>query len=308
MRLIFMGTPDFAIPSLEALSHKYTICAVITAPDKPGGRGHQLIESPIKKYAQTRNFEILQPKNLKSPKFQMKLATYKADLFVVVAFRMLPELIWNMPKLGTINLHGSLLPKYRGAAPIQRAIMNGEIETGVSTFRLQSEIDTGDIIAQDIVPIYENDNFEIVYNKLKSIGAPLLVKTVDALMSGSAHFIKQELDANTPIAPKIFQEDCFLNFKKTCLEVHNQIRGLSPVPATWLEREGLKYKIYQSLKTTIPIGKNKVGDWIIEEPNKLYIACTDYLLEVKEIQQEGRKKLAIVDFINGIKSTRKQHN
>ncbi|MGZ8558162.1 MAG: methionyl-tRNA formyltransferase [Chitinophagaceae bacterium] len=265
-----MGTPEFAVASLDALINAgYNIVGVITAPDKPGGRGMQLRHSEVKKYAVEHNLKILQPEKLKNPEFLSVLKTLNADLQIVVAFRMLPEVVWNMPRMGTVNLHGSILPQYRGAAPINWAVINGEKETGVTTFKLKQEIDTGDILLQEKFPIGENETAGEVHDRMKEIGAQVLVKTVKGLADGTLKEVSQEniqssmLNVQGSIlsdgdrqalkhAPKIFTETCRIDFKKTVEEVHNLIRGLSPFPGAFTELNGKMLKIYRSEKEASP--------------------------------------------------------
>jgi methionyl-tRNA formyltransferase len=301
-RIIFMGTPEFAVASLNALvKERFNVVAVITAPDKPAGRGMKLQESAVKKYAVEHDIPVLQPEKLKAPHFLEDLRSYKADLQVVVAFRMLPEVVWNMPPLGTINLHGSLLPKYRGAAPINWAVINGEKETGVTTFKLQHEIDTGNILLKKIVPIGENETAGDVHDKMKEVGAELLVQTVNGLLEGSLEEIPQEQllkNEQTVHAPKIFTETCKINWNKTVDEVHNLIRGLSPYPAAFTELDGKKLKIYKSEKEysdpSIP-----PGDYDTDSKTYLKFACINGYIIVKELQLEGKKKLLVEEFLRG---------
>jgi methionyl-tRNA formyltransferase len=301
-RIIFMGTPEFAVASLNALvKERFNVVAVITAPDKPAGRGMKLQESAVKKYAVEHDIPVLQPEKLKAPHFLEDLRSYKADLQVVVAFRMLPEVVWNMPPLGTINLHGSLLPKYRGAAPINWAVINGEKETGVTTFKLQHEIDTGNILLKKIVPIGENETAGDVHDKMKEVGAELLVQTVNGLLEGSLEEIPQEQllqNEQTVHAPKIFTETCKIDWNKTVDEVHNLIRGLSPYPAAFTELDGKKLKIYKSEKEysdpSIP-----PGDYDTDSKTYLKFACINGYIIVKELQLEGKKKLLVEEFLRG---------
>ena len=301
MRLIFMGSPDFAVPSLEILAKNFEIVAVVTATDKIGGR-QGLIETDVKKKAIALKIPILQPKNLKSEKFRNKLLKLNADLFVVVAFRMLPESIWSMPPYGTINLHGSLLPAYRGAAPIQRAIMNGETKTGVTTFKLKQAIDTGDIIDQVEITIGENDTCGKIYNELKEKGAHLLLKTVSEIQENKVLYKPQTYRENYPEAPKLFHSDGELDFSKNQNEIHNQVRGLSPYPGAWCQFNGHIYKILLTQKSLIERKEKICGSWDLSQTGKLFIACNDYVIEVLEIQAEGRRKMTAKDFVNGLKN------
>ena len=304
MKVIFMGSPDFAVPSLDIVHQHFELLAVVTAPDKIGGRGHGLIETAVKKRGLELNIPVLQPKNLKSEKFLSKLHKFDADIFVVVAFRMLPISVWNLPKLGTINVHGSLLPSYRGAAPIQRAIMNGETNTGVTTFRLKEEIDTGDIILQSSLNLEENDTCGKVYNNLKEMGANLLLDTLLQIQNGTVKYLAQDFSNNYPQAAKIFHEDTEIHFDKTCAQVHNLIRGLSPYPGAFFNKSGMNYKILLSQKTDIKVGEKTSGEWNFSHAGKFLIACHDFFIEVLEIQQEGRRKLSAKDFINGIRNAK----
>src|SRR6187455_863869 len=234
LRIIFMGTPEFAVPSLEILiQNKFNVVAVITAPDKPQGRGQKLTPSPVKECALRYNIPVLQPTNLKSPQFLEELKSYQANLQIVVAFRMLPEIVWAMPSLGTFNLHGSLLPQYRGAAPINWAIINGEKETGVTTFFLKHEIDTGSIIFKEREPIHEDDTVGTLYERLMVKGANLVVQTAKAVESGQANGKPQSAQPELKRAPKIFKETCEINWKQNAESVRNFVRGLSPYPAAW---------------------------------------------------------------------------
>lgn len=308
MRIIFMGTPEFAVESLDILlQNKYDIVAVITAPDKPAGRGQQIQQSAVKKYALEKGLHILQPDKLKDEKFITELKALKADLQIVVAFRMLPEIIWNMPRLGTINLHGSLLPQYRGAAPINRAVMNGEKETGVSTFFLQQEIDTGKIIFQEKTPIAENETAGDIHDRLMHTGAELILKTVKAIENGSYPQIDQNtlIEANTTIhiAPKIFKEDCEINWNKKLNEIHNMIRGLNPYPAAFTElispeNKTIQLKIFNSTKEIIPHNLPK-GSIISDSKTYLKIAVDGGFIHIHELQLAGKKRMSTLDFLRG---------
>jgi methionyl-tRNA formyltransferase len=250
IRIVFMGTPDFAVASLDALVKAgFNVVAVVTAPDKPAGRGMKLTQSAVKKYALENNLHILQPEKLKNPEFITSLKSLNADLQIVVAFRMLPEIVWNMPPMGTINVHGSLLPDYRGAAPINWAVINGEKETGVTTFKLKHEIDTGDILLQDRMPIGENESATEVHDRMKIIGANLLVKTIRRLLEGSIVEQPQQIDQSVPKhAPKIFTKDCEINWNNTVSNIHNQIRGLSIFPGAITRLDEKIVKVYKSQK------------------------------------------------------------
>jgi len=308
LRIVFMGTPDFAVASLKNLvDNNYTIAGVITMPDKPAGRGHKLQYSAVKQYALDNNLPLLQPEKLKDESFLESLKSWKADLQIVVAFRMLPEVVWNMPRFGTFNLHASLLPQYRGAAPINWAIINGEKETGVTTFFLTHEIDTGKIILQKKVPIMEEDNAGIIHDKLMNIGAGLVCKTVDLLLENKIDGIPQDnliSDENElKPAPKIFKETCKIDWNKSSESIHNLIRGLSPHPAAWTELHGMgkdavMVKIYAShieKQSEFP----SPGKIFTDHKNYLITACADGCLAIDEIQLPGKKRMGIQDFLRG---------
>ncbi len=298
LRIVFMGTPEFAVPSLDILvSNGWNIVGVITAPDKPQGRGKKLGVSAIKAYAEEKGLTVLQPVNLKAPAFIEELGNLKADLQIVVAFRMLPEVVWQMPRLGTFNLHGSLLPKYRGAAPINWAIINGEEETGVTTFFLKHEIDTGDVLFQEKEPILEQDNVGTLYERLMAKGASLVLKTVEAIADGNYKETPQQVFADTPKAPKIFKETCEIDFNQTSRQVLNFIRGLSPYPAAWTTVLGKTCKIFSAESTT------QAGTKPIETDGKtfLHLKTSDRYIAVIELQMEGKKRMAIDEFLRGNK-------
>lgn len=308
LRIVFMGTPDFAVASLDALvKAKCNIVGVITAPDKPAGRGLKMNESAVKKYAAEHGLKILQPEKLKNPEFLAELKSLNADLQVVVAFRMLPEVVWNMPPKGTVNLHGSLLPQYRGAAPINWAVINGEKETGVTTFKLKHEIDTGDILLQESFPIGENETAGEVHDKMKEIGARVLVETIKGLADGSINESPQSTvnspqtkdpDSRLKHAPKISTETCKIDFSKTTEEVHNLIRGLSPFPGAFTYLNDKMIKIYRSEKD---IGDPALmpGEFKTDGKSFLKFACTDGSILVKELQMEGKKRLSVEEFLRG---------
>ncbi len=303
LRIIFMGTPEFAVASLDALVKAgYNIVGVVTAPDKPAGRGMKMNESAVKKYAVEQNLHILQPEKLKAPEFIEELRSLKADLQIVVAFRMLPEIVWNMPPLGTVNVHGSLLPQYRGAAPINWAVINGEIETGVTTFKLKHEIDTGDILLQESFPIGEDDTTGEVHDHMKEVGAKLLVKTVEGLMNDTLEEKTQSSvvsseSAALKHAPKIFTETCKINFSKTVEEVHNLIRGLSPFPGAFTTLHDKMLKIYRSKKEITT--QRLPAEFVTDGKTYLKFACSDGYVHLLEIQLEGKKKMLIEDFLRG---------
>jgi methionyl-tRNA formyltransferase len=296
--IVFMGTPDFAVASLDTLfQSNFKVVGVITAPDKPAGRGKKLQSSAVKKYALEKNLKVLQPTNLKDKSFQEELKALNADIFVVVAFRMLPESVWNMPPLGSVNLHGSLLPQYRGAAPINWAVINGEKETGVSTFFLQHEIDTGKIIFKDRTSISEDDTAGTIHDKLMEMGADLILKTIEAIDSGN--YPQEEQDHITAIkhAPKIFKEDCRINWNQDRETIHNHIRGLSPFPTAWTTLEGLNVKIYLTAKNENK-AKLKPGELFFEK-EALWVGTKDKNLEILELQLAGKKRMPAKSFIQG---------
>ena len=303
LRIVFLGTPDFAVASLNALFNAgYNIVGVVTAPDKPAGRGMKLQESAVKKYATEKNIKTLQPERLKNTDFLKELQSLKADLQVVVAFRMLPEVVWNMPPLGTINVHGSLLPQYRGAAPINWAIINGEKETGVTTFKLKHEIDTGDILLQEAFGINEDETAGDVHDRMKEIGAKLLVKTVAGLANGSLRETPQADVGNTFLqhAPKIFTETCEIDWNKSVNEIHNLIRGLSPYPGAFTILENKTLKIFRSKKENLS-PTTTVGGFETDKKTYLKFACPDGYIHVKELQLEGKKKMHVEDFLRGFR-------
>jgi methionyl-tRNA formyltransferase len=302
MKIIFMGTPQFAVPSLEILvQHGYQVVAVVTSTDSYGGRGGKtLLESPVKKYALSQHIEVLQPTNLKSPKFIETLKSFNADLQIVVAFRMLPEVVWNMPHLGTYNLHGSLLPKYRGAAPINHAIINGETTTGVTSFKLKHEIDTGDILIRKSIDIKEEDNVGSLHDKMMALGADVILDTVKMLESGNVHYIAQNDDEATP-APKIFHETCKINFDQPVKKVYDFIRGLSPYPAAWCYADGKEMKVLKSSFELSMDDANQPGYIIIDQKKMLKVKCQDGFIQFITIKPEGKKVMEIHEFLNGHK-------
>ncbi|MCG8476836.1 MAG: methionyl-tRNA formyltransferase [Cytophagales bacterium] len=303
LRIVYMGTPEFAVPSLEALVESgANVVAVVTAPDKPKGRGRKLATSPVKDFATAKGLPVLQPTNLKSPEFLEELKNLRADLQVVVAFRMLPEAVWNMPQYGTFNLHASLLPQYRGAAPINWAIINGEKETGVTTFMLKHEIDTGSIIFQEKEPILETDNVGSVYERLMNRGAGLVVKTVKAIEENAYKLKPQDESATIKHAPKIFKETCEINWNLPTESVFNFIRGLSPYPAAWTTLKGKNYKIFWGNKE---IGSSptelEAGEILSDEKTFLKVRTADGFIDIKDLQAEGKKRMKIEDFLRGNK-------
>jgi len=301
LRIVFMGTPDFAVPSLDILvQNGYEIAAVLTAPDKPGGRGKHLMQSVVKKYALAQNLHVLQPTNLKSPDFLSELKSLGADLQVVVAFRMLPEVVWAMPHKGTFNLHASLLPQYRGAAPINWAVINGERETGLTTFFLTREIDTGDVLFQEKTAIGENETAGELHDRMMLLGAELVLKSVKTIESGNYQLVVQD-DGLASHAPKIFHETCEINFNQSAAAVHNFIRGLSPHPAAWTTLQGKNVKILRTLKIVEP-HPLKPGTFTIEGRKTLRIATIDGFVQVIEIQPEGGKRMDGASFLNGYRA------
>lgn len=297
-----MGTPEFAVASLDALVNKgFSIAGVITAPDKPAGRGMKMHESAVKQYASSKGLQILQPEKLKNSQFLNSLQQLQADLFVVVAFRMLPQQVWSMPPLGTINLHGSLLPQYRGAAPINWAIINGEKETGVTTFRLQHEIDTGNILLQEKISIGENETAGELHDVMKITGANLLVKTVEGIFNGTLKEKPQaDFGANTELkhAPKIFTETCKINWDKSTSDIHNLIRGLSPFPGAFSFFNEKLVKIYRSEKLMLKTALLP-GEFTTDKKSYLRFATADGQIDVKELQMEGKRKMMVEEFLRG---------
>jgi methionyl-tRNA formyltransferase len=301
MRIVFFGTPAFAAYSLKKLIESgKNIVAVITAPDKPAGRGMHLHQSEVKKTALELGITVLQPEKLKSDEFVTQMRQLNADLGIVIAFRMLPEIIWNMPKLGTFNLHASLLPNYRGAAPINHAIIQGETKTGVTTFFLKHEIDTGDILFQDTVDIGPGDNAGTLHDKLMVVGAELVLKTVDMVESGNIAGQPQVLTGNEKSAPKIFRDFCRLSEHDSLVYNYNKIRGLSPYPAAWIETQSGPVKVYEAK----PSEENpvKTGQSFLIHNNVLLFKCANGFLDLLKIQPAGKPIMSARDFINGQKN------
>ena len=304
--IVFMGTPPFAVASLDALVKAgFSIVSVVTAPDKPAGRGLQLQQSAVKKYAVENNLPVLQPTKLKDPAFIEALKVLDAQLFVVVAFRMLPEVVWDMPPMGTINVHGSLLPSYRGAAPINWAVINGEKETGVTTFKLKAAIDTGNILLQDKLPISESDTAGTIHDKMMVLGANLLVTTLTGLINNSLTEKDQEtIIDNDPTllkhAPKIFTETCTINWTEDATSIYNLIRGLSPFPGALTKLDDKILKIFESTKE-ISSHANKLGSVITDSKTYLKFACADGYVNVLGLQLEGKKRMKVADFLRGNK-------
>ncbi|MFY0591138.1 methionyl-tRNA formyltransferase [Roseivirga sp.] len=300
LRIIYMGTPEFAVPSLQILvENGVNVVAVITAPDKPKGRGRKLATTPVKDYAVSQNIPVLQPTNLKNPDFLDELRSYKANLQIVVAFRMLPVAVWDMPEIGTFNLHGSLLPQYRGAAPINWAIINGEKETGVTTFFLKHEIDTGNVIFQEKEPIGEDDNVGDVYERLMNRGAKLVLRTVEAIQAGDYPQIAQNEDQEIKHAPKIFKETCEIDWSKSAEEVHNFVRGLSPYPAAWSILNEKKFKVFKTQKTVTDKKGSHPGEVLTDNKTYLFIQTGTGPIAILELQMEGKKRMDIKSFLLG---------
>lgn len=299
MRIVFMGTPEFSVPTLDLLLKAgQNVCAVVTAPDRPAGRGRQISMSPVKEFSLAHNIPVLQPEKLRDPEFLNALAAYKADLFIVVAFRMLPEIVWQMPPRGTINLHASLLPDYRGAAPINRVIMNGETRTGATTFFIEKEIDTGNTLLQYETEIPENWNAGDLHDHLKIKGAELVVQTVQALEKNQISGKPQDISLAQHTAPKIFREDTRIHFTSTAKDLHNLVRGLSPYPAAWCMAGDKVLKIYrtslaENREENIQPGK------VIQTQNRIWVSASDGWVEILDLQPEGRKRMETKAFLSG---------
>lgn len=301
MRVLFMGTPEFAIPSLDAIIHKHMLVGVITAPDKPAGRGHQMKVSPIKTYCLLHSIPLFQPRNLKSVSFLKKVEKLNPDINVVVAFRMLPTPLINLPKFGSINLHASLLPKYRGAAPIQRAIMQGETHTGLTVFRLAPEIDTGEIINAIELSIGLDETGGELHDRMANLGAPLLLKSLEEIEAGNAVFKPQNENMASP-APKIFKEDCCIDWNQSTLKIYNLIRSLIPYPCAWFYHENKIFKIHKASKI-IQSHMLTPGSWLLEK-DMFKIATKDGYIQILEIQPEGKRKMSTQEYLNGIQLTK----
>ena len=305
LRIIYMGTPDFAVESLRALVEGgYNVVAVVTMPDKPAGRGHQLQYSAVKQYALSVGLPLLQPERLRDEDFLTELRSYNADLQIVVAFRMLPEVVWDMPRLGTFNLHASLLPQYRGAAPINWAVMNGDTQTGATTFMLQHEIDTGNIILQESIDITIDENVGSVHDRLMTMGATLVTRTVDLIIDSENKGVElpttqQQESSNLRPAPKIFKETCMIDFSWTAERIRNHVRGLSPYPAAWIANMPSSHpladvlkgaKVYQVAITQVP-----------EQKGHIIVPCADGYVDILELQLPGKKRMMASALLNGIK-------
>lgn len=308
LKIVFFGTPDFAVESLKRLVEgEYNVVGVVTMPDKPAGRGHHLLQSDVKKYAVENGLHLMQPVKLKDEEFVNELRSLNADLFIVIAFRMLPEVVWTMPPLGTFNLHASLLPKYRGAAPINWAVMNGETETGVTTFFLKHEIDTGDVIQQKSLPIGRKDNVETIHDGLMMMGAGMVIETVDAIIAGTVKPIPQSemltAGENPTPAPKIFKDTCRIDWNWCAENVYNHVRGLSPYPAAWTEivdAEGKVYavKIFETGEPEAP-SANLVPGNLTTDGKRLWVACADAKIEILSLQMAGKRRMPTADFLRG---------
>jgi methionyl-tRNA formyltransferase len=305
MRIIFMGTPDFAMATLQSLvENGFEVVAAITAPDKPVGRGQKMSESPVKKYALSRGIPVLQPEKLKNKAFLEELANYKADLQVVVAFRMLPEAVWAMPKMGTINLHGSLLPQYRGAAPINWAVINGEIITGVTTFFIEKEIDTGNVIFSENIEIKATDTAGDLHDRMMWIGGDLMVKTVKAIESGVYPSVKQDFSQELKPAPKIFKETCKIDWQQDAKAIYDFVRGLSPYPAAWTTLDGKVLKIFETEivnEELLELDNLVFEEFKLKTDHKkhLLIQTSNSFLAIKSLQLEGKKRMSTEEFLRG---------
>ncbi|MBI3122956.1 MAG: methionyl-tRNA formyltransferase [Ignavibacteriales bacterium] len=301
MKIVFMGTPEFAIPSLQKiLDSKHEVALVVSAPDKERGRGRQVSFTPVKEFALRNNLEVLTPAALKDEKFICRLKSIEADLFVVVAFRILPKEVYSIPKHGSFNLHGSLLPKYRGAAPIQWSIINGDKETGVTTFFLEDKVDTGNIILREQLKIDDGDNLGSVYEKLMNLGADTVLKTIDLIESGKVELLKQDESMASP-APKITKEICKIDWNQPAEKIHKLIRGLSPYPCAFFEYNGKSYKVY---KAHLDKSQNKPADEIgkiSQTKSEIFVQTSEGRIQLIEIQPEGRKRMSAEEFLRGNK-------
>ena len=306
IRIIYMGTPDFAVESLRALVEGgYNVVAVVTMPDKPAGRGHQLQYSAVKQYALSVGLPLLQPQRLKDESFLEELRSYQADLQIVVAFRMLPEVVWDMPRLGTFNLHASLLPQYRGAAPINWAVMNGDSETGATTFMLQHEIDTGNIILQERISIADDENVGSVHDRLMTMGAGLVTRTVDAIIDAenqgvAISTIPQDESIVLRTAPKIFKDTCAIDFSRTAEQIRNHVRGLSPYPAAWINEMPTSHPLADVLKGA-KVYKVALTQHA-EQKGHIIIPCADGYIDILELQLPGKKRMDAAALLNGLKN------
>ena len=306
IRIIYMGTPDFAVESLRVLVEGgYNVVAVVTMPDKPAGRGHQLQYSAVKQYALSVGLPLLQPQRLKDESFLEELRSYQADLQIVVAFRMLPEVVWDMPRLGTFNLHASLLPQYRGAAPINWAVMNGDSETGATTFMLQHEIDTGNIILQERISIADDENVGSVHDRLMTMGAGLVTRTVDAIIDAenqgvAISTIPQDESIVLRPAPKIFKDTCAIDFSRTAEQIRNHVRGLSPYPAAWINEMPASHPLADVLKGA-KVYKVALTQHA-EQKGHIIVPCADGYIDILELQLPGKKRMDAAALLNGLKN------
>lgn len=307
IRIIYMGTPDFAVESLRALvDGGYNVVAVVTMPDKPAGRGHQLQFSAVKQYALSVGLPLLQPERLKDEIFLEELRSYHADLQIVVAFRMLPEVVWNMPRLGTFNLHASLLPQYRGAAPINWAVMNGDAQTGATTFMLQHEIDTGNIILQERLAIADDENVGSVHDRLMTMGAGLVTRTVDAIIDAENQgrvvaTIPQDCTCELRLAPKIFKDTCVIDFSRTAAQIRNHVRGLSPYPAAWIQDMPASHPLSEILKGA-KVYKVAIAQ-SAEQKGHIIVPCADGYVDLLELQLPGKKRMDAAALLNGLQNS-----
>lgn len=307
LRVVFMGTPEFAVASLQLLHESgCQIVGVVTAPDKPAGRGMQMQQSAVKQYAISNGLHVMQPEKLKSNEFITELKSLQADLQIVVAFRMLPEVVWNMPPLGTINVHGSLLPQYRGAAPINWAVINGEAHTGVTTFKLHHAIDTGNILLSEIIPIGADENAGSVHDKMMQIGAALLLKTIKGICDHTIEEKPQQGIAEADSgemkhAPKIFTETCAIYWSKTGVEIHNLVRGLSPFPGAFTQLDDKRLKIFAGSFEKSAHAQDAIGTVISDGKAEIKFICSDGLYNVHELQLEGKKRMSVGEFLRGYK-------
>ncbi len=312
LRIVYMGTPEFAVESLRCLVEGgYKVVGVVTMPDKPVGRGHKIQYSPVKQYALAQGLPLLQPEKLKDEAFLEALRAWKADLQIVVAFRMLPEVVWNMPRLGTFNLHASLLPQYRGAAPINWAVINGETETGVTTFFLKHEIDTGEVIRQVRVPIADTDNVGTVHDRLMALGGKLVVETVDDILNGTVRGIPQEemkVEGGLRPAPKIFKDTCRIDWSHSVKSIYDFVRGLSPYPAAWTELvqpdgQKLQMKVFETGK--MPGAADGCAPGTLRTDGKTYlrVAAADGWVDIRALQLPGKRRLAIDEWLRGFHLT-----
>lgn len=310
LRIVFLGTPDFAVETLESIiSAGYNVVGVVTMPDKPAGRGHKMFQSPVKLCAMAHGIEVLQPVKLKDPDFLSRLKALEADLFIVIAFRMLPEAVWAMPRLGTFNLHASLLPRYRGAAPINRAIMNGDTETGVTTFFLSHDIDTGDIISQERVEILPEDNVGTLHDKLMHLGSRLTLQTIADILNDSVSPVPQDkllAGAEATQAPKIFKEDCLIDWNRPASDIHNQVRGLSPYPGAWTaiaDDSGNRSQLKIFETRLDPASAPALAPGSIDISGGRFFAGTaDGTIEILSLQPQGKRRMPAADFLRGLRS------